>query len=145
MPPRNTRTAHPAVSQQVEQMLTARGIDFDFEANVLIAEIRDVEGNGLRCRGERRQLMSAAPGLEVAPVVSVSLECCRGLGCGNELKVIVARAQGSAGVGRRRHSVHIRIVGESGVRNSGNSLSISWSSRNNLSYSASVIVGRSRT
>ena len=53
MPPRNSRTAHPAVSQQVEQMLTARGIDFDFEPNVLIAEIRDVEGNQVRLTEHR--------------------------------------------------------------------------------------------
>jgi hypothetical protein len=53
MPPRNSRTAHPAVSQQVEQMLTARGIAFDFEPNVLIAEIRDVEGNQVRLTEHR--------------------------------------------------------------------------------------------
>ena len=46
--------------------------------------VGDVEGNGLRCRGERRQLMFAAPGLEVAPVISVCLECGGSLGCGNE-------------------------------------------------------------
>ena len=33
MPPRNSRTAHPAVSQQIEQMLRARSIEFDFEPN----------------------------------------------------------------------------------------------------------------
>ena len=41
--------------------------------------IRNVEGNGFGCRRKRRKLMSAAPGLEVAPVVSVSLECCGAL------------------------------------------------------------------
>jgi hypothetical protein len=39
MPPKNTRTAHPAISQQIEQMLAARNIDFDFEPNVRISEI----------------------------------------------------------------------------------------------------------
>jgi len=48
MAPRNSRTAHPAVSQQVEQMLLARSIEFDFEANVQISEIRDAEGNQVR-------------------------------------------------------------------------------------------------
>ena len=48
MAPRNSRTAHPAVSQQVEQMLRARSIDFDFEANVQISEIRFAEGNQVR-------------------------------------------------------------------------------------------------
>lgn len=47
MAPRS-RTAHPAVSQQIEQMLRARSIEFDFEPNVLIAEIRDAEGNQVR-------------------------------------------------------------------------------------------------
>lgn len=53
MASRNSRTAHPAVSQQVEQMLRARGIEFDFEPNVLISEIRDVEGNQVRLREHR--------------------------------------------------------------------------------------------
>ena len=44
----------------------------------------NVEGNGFRRRGKRRQLMRAAPGLEVAPVISISLECGGGLGRGNE-------------------------------------------------------------
>ena len=48
MAPRNTRAAHPASSQQIEQMLAARNIDFDFEANVRIDEIRDAEGNQVR-------------------------------------------------------------------------------------------------
>lgn len=48
MAPRNSRTAHPAMSPQTEQMLKARSIDFDFEANVVISEIRDVEGNQVR-------------------------------------------------------------------------------------------------
>jgi hypothetical protein len=53
MAPRNSRTAHPAVSQQTEQMLRARSIEFDFEPNVQIAEIRDVEGNQVRLREHR--------------------------------------------------------------------------------------------
>jgi len=47
MAPR-TRAAHPATSQQIEHMLGARGIDFDFEPNVRIDEIRDAEGNQVR-------------------------------------------------------------------------------------------------
>src|SRR4051812_34725425 len=54
MAPRNTRTTHPAVSQQVEQMLAAREIDYDFEPNVRISEIHpDVEGNQVRFREHR--------------------------------------------------------------------------------------------
>lgn len=53
MAPRNSRTAHPAVSQQIEQMLKARSIEFDFEANVLISEIRDAEGNQVRLTEHR--------------------------------------------------------------------------------------------
>lgn len=48
MAQRNTRTAHPAVSQQIEQTLKARNVDFDFEANVKISEIRYAEGNQVR-------------------------------------------------------------------------------------------------
>lgn len=36
------------MSPQTEQMLRARSIEFDFEANVVISEIRDVEGNQVR-------------------------------------------------------------------------------------------------
>jgi hypothetical protein len=53
MPPKNTRTAHPALSQQVEQMLAARNIDYDFEPNVRIAEIRNAEGNQVRLTEHR--------------------------------------------------------------------------------------------
>lgn len=53
MAPRNTRTAHPALSQQIEQMLTARNIDYEFEPNVRIAEIRDAEGNQVRLTEHR--------------------------------------------------------------------------------------------
>jgi hypothetical protein len=50
---RNSRTAHPAVSQQIEQMLKARSIDFDFEPNVQISEIRTAEGNQVRLTEHR--------------------------------------------------------------------------------------------
>ena len=53
MAPRNTRTTHPAISPQVEQMLVARNIDYDFEPNVRISEIRDAEGNQVRFREHR--------------------------------------------------------------------------------------------
>ena len=53
MAPRNSRTTHPAVSQQIEQMLTARKIDFEFEPNVRIDEIRDAEGNQVRLTEHR--------------------------------------------------------------------------------------------
>lgn len=44
MPPvRNTRSTHPARSPQVEQMLKARGIDYDFEPNLAITDIREAE------------------------------------------------------------------------------------------------------
>lgn len=46
--------------------------------------VRKVEGHRIGRRGKRRQLVITAPGLEVTPVVSVSLECRGGLGCGNE-------------------------------------------------------------
>lgn len=45
--------AHPAISQQIEQMLTARNIDWDFEPNVRISEIRDAEGNQVRLTEHR--------------------------------------------------------------------------------------------
>lgn len=45
---RNTRTAHPAMSQQIEAMLNARNIHFDFEPNVLIEKIRLAEGFQVR-------------------------------------------------------------------------------------------------
>jgi hypothetical protein len=53
MPPRSSRTSHPAMSQQVEQMLTTRGIQFDFEANVQISEIRLAEGFQVRLTEHR--------------------------------------------------------------------------------------------
>jgi hypothetical protein len=53
MPPRNSRTSHPAMSQQVEQMLTTRGIQFDFEPNVQISEIRLAEGFQVRLMEHR--------------------------------------------------------------------------------------------
>src|SRR3954447_23476713 len=48
-----SRTVHPAVSQQIEQMLRARSIEFDFEPNVRIPEIRNAEGNQVRLTEHR--------------------------------------------------------------------------------------------
>jgi hypothetical protein len=50
---RNSRTSHPAVSQQIEQMLKARTIDFEFEPNIKISEIREAEGNQVRLTEHR--------------------------------------------------------------------------------------------
>lgn len=55
MPPRNSRTSNPAMSQQIEQMLTTRGIQYDFEPNVQIAEIRLAEGNQVRLAENRER------------------------------------------------------------------------------------------
>lgn len=43
MAARNTRTTHPSMSPQIEQMLATRGIDWEFEANMRIADIRHSE------------------------------------------------------------------------------------------------------
>lgn len=43
MAARNNRTTHPSMSPQIEQMLGARGIDWEFEANMRIADIRHSE------------------------------------------------------------------------------------------------------
>lgn len=48
MAPRNSSSMHPARSPQVEQMLKARAIDFEFEPNLAIAKIREVEGYQVR-------------------------------------------------------------------------------------------------
>lgn len=48
MAPRSTRTAHPAMSQQIESKLAERKIDYDFEPNVRIDDIRYVEGVQVR-------------------------------------------------------------------------------------------------
>jgi hypothetical protein len=53
MAPRNSRTAHPAMSQQIEAKLAERKIDYEFEPNVRIEDIRDVEGIQVR-RSEHR-------------------------------------------------------------------------------------------
>lgn len=45
---RNTRTAHPAMSQQIEAKLAERKIDYDFEPNVRIDDIQYVEGVQVR-------------------------------------------------------------------------------------------------
>jgi hypothetical protein len=44
--------------------------------------VRDVQRHRLGCRRGRRQLVRAAPGLEVAPVIAVRLESGRRLGRG---------------------------------------------------------------
>lgn len=43
MASRNSRTAHPAMSQQIESKLMERKVDSDFEPNVRIADIRHSE------------------------------------------------------------------------------------------------------
>lgn len=48
MSPRNSRTTHPATSQQVEAKLDERRIDWEFQPNVKIGEIREVEGMQVR-------------------------------------------------------------------------------------------------
>ena len=45
---RNTRAPHPALSQQVEQMLNARNIDYEFVPNYRLADIVESEGNQVR-------------------------------------------------------------------------------------------------
>lgn len=57
MPPRNTDkrrdATHSSTSKQVEARLVARHIDFEFEPNLRIDEIRDVEGNQVRLSAHR--------------------------------------------------------------------------------------------
>ncbi len=48
-----TRNTHPARSPQVEQMLKSRGIDFEFEANYAISEIREAEEAQVRLIANR--------------------------------------------------------------------------------------------
>jgi hypothetical protein len=50
---RNTRNTHPSRSPQVEQMLKARGIDFEFEPNFSISEIREAEEAQVRLLAHR--------------------------------------------------------------------------------------------
>src|SRR5437763_272905 len=45
---RNTRAPHPASSQQVEQMLNARNIDYEFVQDIRVSDIRENEGNQVR-------------------------------------------------------------------------------------------------
>ena len=52
-PTSKSRTTHPSVSHQIEHMLKTRSIDFDFEPNVRISEIRDAEGNQVRLTEHR--------------------------------------------------------------------------------------------
>ena len=50
---RNSRSTHPARSPQVEQMLKSRGIDFEFEANFAISEVREAEEAQVRLVAHR--------------------------------------------------------------------------------------------
>lgn len=43
MAPRNSRTTHPAMSQQIESKLIERKVDYDFEPNVRVTDIRHSE------------------------------------------------------------------------------------------------------
>ena len=38
------------------------------------------------------------------------------LGCGNQFRIVVARAQGKAGIGSRGHGVNVGIVGKTRMR-----------------------------
>jgi hypothetical protein len=60
MPPKNSRTAHPATSQQIETKLDERKIDWDFQPNVKIKDIREAEGMQVR------QIVHRAPRDQVA-------------------------------------------------------------------------------
>lgn len=48
MATRNTRTSHPAMSQQIETKLSERKVDYEFEPNFRIADIQDAEGYQVR-------------------------------------------------------------------------------------------------
>lgn len=48
MPSKNSRTAHPATSQQIETKLEERKIDWEFQPNVRIKDIREAEGMQVR-------------------------------------------------------------------------------------------------
>lgn len=48
-----TRRAHPSASEQIERMLAARHIEYSFEPNLRISELRDVEGNQVRLSEHR--------------------------------------------------------------------------------------------
>jgi len=60
MPPKNSRNAHPATSQQIETKLDERKIDWDFQPNVKIKDIREAEGMQVR------QIVHRAPRDQVA-------------------------------------------------------------------------------
>lgn len=51
--PTDGRALHPSASPQVESRLDARHIDFTFEPNLRVDEIRDVEGNQVRLSEHR--------------------------------------------------------------------------------------------
>ena len=53
MAPRNTRTTHPARSPQTEAMLKARSIDFEFEANLAVVDVREADGYQVRLTQNR--------------------------------------------------------------------------------------------
>jgi hypothetical protein len=53
MAPRHTRTTHPARSPQTEAMLKARSIDFEFEANLAVVDIREADGYQVRLMKNR--------------------------------------------------------------------------------------------
>jgi hypothetical protein len=82
--PRNTRTrsTHPSRSPQVEQMLKARGIDFEFEPNLAISDVREAEEAQVRLvehRAPKDQVMKYATAMKhgatfPAIVVNESLE-----------------------------------------------------------------------
>ena len=55
MAPKNSRTSHPATSQQIEQKLDARHLDYEFEPSLKIADIREVEGIQVRLPEHRAQ------------------------------------------------------------------------------------------
>src|SRR3954454_15848380 len=49
----NTRSTHPARSPQTEAMLKARSIDFEFEANMAVVDIREADGYQVRLMQNR--------------------------------------------------------------------------------------------
>src|SRR4051794_34092892 len=60
MAPRNTRSTHPARSPQAEALFKARAIDYEFEPNLVIADIREADGYQVR------RLENRAPKEQVA-------------------------------------------------------------------------------
>lgn len=60
MSPKNSRTDHPATSQQIQTKLDERKIDWEFQPNVKIKDIREAEGMQVR------QIAHRAPRDQVA-------------------------------------------------------------------------------